>query len=232
MADPYQRFVEQYKENCNTYVRRAPVRLLGLLLALPVAIVLASAGALLSRLTGEPLAAGVVIFVGAIAYLIGWIAVARLLEAPAAPLPMYPPSHYPPPHDVGPSPFAIAPGYPPAPNYVGSQFAAPTAPPWQQPVPSATPARSGGGCVLVALGTFGVLVLSCCGGGIVLSRFAVVHAGPANQPFQAGAPFPGDPFADMQRQQQRQIDEMIQRQNDHWRQIEQDRERIGRGPGW
>jgi hypothetical protein len=92
--------------------------------------------------------------------------------------------------------------------------------------------------VLAALGVFAVLMLSCCGGGIFLSRFATIHAGPANQPFQAGAPFPGaapfpnDPFADMHRQQERQLDDLIQRQNDHWRQMEQDRQRIGQGPPW
>lgn len=244
MADPFQSFLDQYKENCRSYSRTAPVKLLGLLLAFPVALVLAAAGGLLARLTGEPLTAAVVIFVGAITYLVAWVIVARTING--APLAQsYPQQGFSQP--PGQSPFAAAPSspfppapnypsppsYPPAPSYADPKLAAAEQAPWNQ----TAPARSGsGGCVLAALGVFAVLMLSCCGGGIFLSRFATIHAGPANQPFRAGAPFPGaapfpnDPFADMQRQQQRQIDDMIQRQNEHWRQIEQDRQRIGQGP--
>jgi hypothetical protein len=246
MADPFQSFVDQYKENCNTYVRRAPVRLLGLALAFPVALGLAAAGALVSRLTGEPLAAGIVIVAGAVMYLIGWIVVARMLDHPSPQSqPMYPQAQYPqapyppPPYSQPPapgmhvgvdSPFAAAPNYPPQ---AFAPIPASAPPNWPDPaMPPAAPARSGsGGCVVAALGTFAILMLSCCGGGIFLSRFAM-HAGPANQPFQAGAPFPGDPFADMQRQQQRQLDDMLQRQQEQWREIERDRQRMGQGPGW
>ncbi len=248
MADPFQSFLDQYKENCRSYTRSAPVKLLGLLIAFPVALGLAAAGALLARITGEPLAAAVVIFVGAITYLVAWVIVARTINGSTPqsyPQQIYSQQPYPPP--AGQSPFAAAPSspfppapnypappnYPPPPSYTDPKFAAAEQAPWNQ-----APARSGsGGCVLAAIGVFAVLMLSCCGGGIFLSRFAM-HAGPANQPFQAGAPFPGaapfpnDPFADMQRQQQRQIDEMIQRQNEQWRQIEQDRQRIGQGPPW
>jgi hypothetical protein len=226
MSDPIHNFWQQYKENCSEYTRRAPLRLLGLVIAFIAAFALAILGALVNGLTGEPAAALVVIVVGAITVLVGWIVLVRMIDRPSPPAPNHPPTAMTPfgpaPGGMGQSPFAGQPAYPPqrfvAPEVVDAQLA----PAWPQPAP---PVKSGGGMKLVLLGIFSVLCLSCCGGAIVITRLATqLGAG-------GGPPAARDPFADLQRQQQEQLDDLLQQQREIWRDIERDRQRFAPGPG-
>jgi hypothetical protein len=223
-------FLDQYKANCRAYVRRAPYRFLRLLVAFVAALVLAPICALAARLTGEPMVAAVVGVAGAVGVLAAWIIIERAMQRRAEG-PEYPSDHYSPVsfnHDGGQSPFALQPGSPPHHAMVTPGLVPIGHPPaWQTPSP--TPAKSsGGGCTIALLVVGGVMMLTCCGGGVAVLAIGTSVAGHVN----GRVAVQEDPFSDFQRRQERQIEDLVRRQQDHWREIERDRQRIGRGPDW
>jgi len=202
-------FLEQYKANCRAYVRNAPYRLFRLLVAFGAAVVLAPICALAAKLTGEPMMAAVVGVAGAVGVLVAWIIIERAIQRRAEG-PEYPATAYSPADFV--TPELVPSGHPSA---------------WQAPNPA--PAKSsGGGCAIALLVVAGVMMLTCCGGGVAVLAIGTSVAGHIN----GRVAVQEDPFFDLQRRQERQIDELIRRQQDHWREIERDHQRIGRGPDW
>lgn len=203
-------FLDQYKANCRAYLRGSPYRLLRLLVAFAAALVLAPICALAARLTGEPMLGAVVGIAGAVGVLIAWILVERAMH-----------------HRGGSS--TIAAHMPPLPpGFVSPQIVNASQPPvWQDRGPA--PAKSSsGGCTVALLVVAGVMMLTCCGGDVAIFAIGSSIAGHAN----GRVVIQEDPFFDLQRQQQRQIDDLVRRQKDQWREIERNRQRIGQGPSW
>jgi hypothetical protein len=203
-------FHNQYQANCRAYVRGTPFRLLRLLVAFAAALALAPICALAARLTGEPAVGAVTGIAGAVGVLIAWILVERAMH-----------------HRGGSSPAAAhMPPLPP--GFVSPQIVHSSQPPIrrvQDPVPAKS---SGGGCIVALLVVAGVMMLTCCGGGVAIFAIGSSIAGHAN----GRVVIQEDPFFDLQRRQQRQIDDLVRRQKDQWREIERDRQRIGQGPNW
>jgi hypothetical protein len=206
-------FLEQYKANCRSYVRRTPYRLLRLLVAFAAALVLAPICALAARLTGEPMVAFVVGVAGALGVLAIWILIERAFQSgvQGPDINQSNPAQFSPESAIV-TPELVQAGQPPT---------------WQPAAPP--PAKSSsGGCTIALLAVAGVLMLSCCGGGVALFAVGSSIAGHAN----GRVAVQEDPFFDLQRRQERQIEDLVRRQQDHWREIERDHQRIGQGPGW
>jgi hypothetical protein len=222
-------FLDQYKANCRAYVRRTPYRLLRLLVAFAAALVLAPICAAAAKLTGQPMVAVVIGVVGAVGVLAVWILIERAIqnrvERPEYDAGPFAPANFDP--GGGESPFAGLPVSAPhqaivMPELVNSGHL----PAWQAPSPA--PAKSSGGCTIALLVVAGVVMLSCCGGGVAVFAVGASFAGHRNDRVAMDE----DPLFDAQRQQERQIDDLIRRQQDQWREIDRDRQRIGHGPGW
>ena len=221
-------FFEQYKANCRGYVRRAPYRLLRLLVAFGAALVLAPICALAARLTGVPMVAVVVGVVGAVGVLAVWILIERAiqnrLEGPKYPVDLCSAEILNP--GGGQPPLTGQSGFTPqhaivTPELVHGEHA----PLWHAPGPP--PAKSsGGGCTVALLVVAGVMMLTCCGGGVAVFAIGSSVAGHRNDRVAVQ----DDPFLEMHRQQERQINDLIRRQQDQWRDIDRDLQRIGPGP--
>jgi len=221
-------FFEQYNANCRNYVRRAPYRLLRLLVAFGAALVLAPICALAARLTGVPMVAVVVGVVGAIFVLAVWILIERAIQNRVEG-PEYPAD----PNSAanfgtcgGQSPLVGQPGFTSqqaivTPELVHGEHATV----WHAPGPP--PAKSsGGGCTIALLVVAGVMMLTCCGGGVAVFAIGSSIAGHRN----GRVAVQEDPFFNIQRQQERRIDDLIRRQQEQWRDIDRGRQRIGQGP--
>lgn len=222
-------FFDQYKANCRAYVRRTPYRLLRLLVAFVAALVLAPICGAAAKLTGEPMVAVVVGVVGTVGVLAVWILIERAIqnrvERPELPVDPYSSANFNP--SGGQSPFAGQPGFAPQQAIVTPELIhSGEVPVW---TPGAPPAKSsGGGCTIALLVVAGVMMLSCCGGIVAVFAVGASFAGHRNGRIAVDE----DPFFDLQRQQQRQIDDVIRRQQDQWRDINRDSRSIGQDPGW
>jgi len=223
-------FLDQYKANCRAYVRRTPYRLLRLLVAFAAALVLAPICAAAAKLTGEPMVAVVIGVVGAVGVLAVWILIERAIqnrvETPEYPAGPSAPANFDP--GGGESPFAGQPGSASQQAIVMPELVhSGHRPAWQAPSPA--PAKSSsGGCTIALVVVAGVMMLTCCGGGVAVLAIGSSVAGHVNGRVAVHE----DPLFDLQRQQERQIDDLIRRQQDQWREIDRDRQRIGQGPGW
>jgi hypothetical protein len=225
-------FWEQYKQNLSDYNRQAPWRFLRLLVAFGLTLLLAPCCAAAAAITGEPMAAMVVAVAGIVGVVIGWRVMLWVFDRrPPNPVPAagYPPGYWPPQSPFAPTamsgfppgnggidtPFPASPAYMP-PAYLPQVPGQPIMGASSGPVPpfAAEPprAKSGAGCAIAAVAGVGLLVLSCCGGGVALMATmpnlkiqagpaqpfggpAQPVGGPAVQPFGFPGPMPGMPGA-------------------------------------
>jgi hypothetical protein len=254
-------FWEQYKQNLSDYNRQAPWRFLRLFVAFGLTLLLAPCCMAAVAITGEPMAAMVVAVVGIVGVVVSWRVMLWAFDRGPDPAPAtaYSPPGYAPPE----SPFApvAMSGFPPGNSGINTPF--PTSPAYMPPAYSpqvpgqpimgassgpvppfaAEPprAKSGAGCLVAAVAGVGLLVLSCCGGGVALIAAmpnlnfqvgpAQPVAGPAMQPFGFPGPMPGampghpfpqnDPFEEMRRAQEKQFQDMIQENERQMREFDE-----------
>ena len=257
-------FREQYKQNLSDYNRQAPWRFLRLLVAFGLTLLLAPCCAAAAAITGEPMAAMVVAVAGIVGVVIGWRVMLWVFDRrPPNPVPAagYPPGYWPPQSPFAPTAMS---GFPPGNGGIDTPF--PTSPAYMppaylpqvpgQPIMGASSgpvppfadepprAKSGAGCAIAAVAGVGLLLLSCCGGGVLL--FAAmpnlkVQAGPAQpiggpavQPFGFPGPMPGmpgampnqpfpqnDPFEEMRRAQEKQFQDIMKENERQMREFDE-----------
>ena len=263
-------FWEQYKDNLREHNRQAPWRFLRLLVAFAMTLLLAPCCAAAAAITGEPMAAMVVAVVGIAGVFLAWRAMLWMFDrgpnpaqaeshaspgfgpqpqSPFAPMPM---SGFPPAKTGFDTPFPASPSYmPPAysPQVPGQPIMGASSGPVPPFAPETPKTQSGVGCAIAAVAVLGVLVLSCCGGGVALiatmpnlkiqagpAQPGPVQpvAGPAVQPFGFPGPLPGmpdampnqpfpqnDPFEEMRRAHEKQFQDMIRENERQMRQLDE-----------
>jgi hypothetical protein len=231
-------FQEQFRENCRQYTRQTPIRLLKLAVAFVAAFVLGSLCYLVEGLTGSRTAVLFVLVPGVLFVLALWLLFLRRLGAAlpepqafqpvlmaSSPDPLSGSDPWSPAGFPAPQPFVPAtPAAKPEWNTPGPAFG--SAP--QPAFPSPPRPASGSGWTVALLAILGVVMLSCCGGGLVL-------AGLASFTTQVGSPAgfeSDDPFAEMHARNQQNLDEMRRRHEEQMRRIERDRDRMMNRPGW
>jgi hypothetical protein len=196
--EPMDSFLEQYRENVRAYRRRWPQRLLKVAIVFGAVVIVAPVTSVVGKAFG-PTAAFVVAFGGLLATLIVWWLASLILSHATAP----------PSEPIAPAPSPLLPAQPASPfSPQPLPVLTPTAPP--------APRSNGVGLVIVAIA--GVMLLSCCGGGAVL--VAVLTSIGSRTAAPAGAEAVGDPMADLHAEQQRRMKEMLQRQQQQFRDME------------
>ena len=210
-------FLEQYKANCRSYVRRTPYRLLRLLVAFMTALALAPVCALAARLTGEPIVAMVIGVIGAVGVLAAWILIERAIQRRVEP------SEH---QTTGQSPYAGPASLPGLQVEVTPELVhSGKADLWQPPMQS--PSRSSGcGCLIAMLILGGVTLFSCCGGAALLLAIGARVAGHRDGQIAVQQ----DSIFDPHRQHEQNLEDLIRNQEEQLRAMERDRRTIGINP--
>jgi hypothetical protein len=258
-------FWEQYKDNLRDHNRQAPWRFLRLIVAFGLTLILAPCCMAAVAITGEPMAAMVVAVVGIVGVFVAWRTMLWMFDrgsypataaaysspgfgvmpqSPFAPMAM---SGFPPGKSGFETPFPTSAAYTP-PAYSPQAPGAPIMGASSGPVPPFAPeppkTSSGAGCAIAAVAVVGVLVLSCCGGGLALfvalpnlkiqDGPAQPVGGPAGQPFGFPGPMPGmpgavpnqpfpqnDPFEEMRRTHEKHFEELMKENERRMREFDQ-----------
>jgi len=187
-------FLDQFQENVRMSRRRWPQRLLKVVIVIGAVLIVAPCASVVGRAFG-PTAAFAVALCGLLATIAIWWLASLLLARATAP--------------------TVAPIVPPQP---GSPFAA-QGPAVTTQAPAA-PRNSGAGLAIVV--ALGVLMFSCCGGGVML--VALLATATAKPDAAARVQPDDDPFAEFNRGQ-RQMEEQLRRQEKQIRDLERNLQR-------